>query len=118
MTTTASRAGLLEVLVTQQRDVPGAVQGGADRLSLAVPGRDHGVSPDPATASAVIRASDVPVRVVLRAEAGDRGDEATLARLVELGQEYVALGAEGVELAFLITKTQRIHCQQHLRNVG
>ena len=75
MTTTDSRAGLLEVLVTQQRDVPGAVQGGADRLSLAVPGRDHGVSPDPATASAVIRASDVPVRVVLRAEAGDRGED-------------------------------------------
>ena len=101
MPTPASRAGLLEVLVTQQRDVPGALEGGADRLSLAVPGRDHGVSPDPAAASAVIRASDVPVRVVLRAEAGDRADAATLARLADLAHEYVALGAEGVELGFL-----------------
>jgi len=90
-------AGLLEVAVLHARDVPGCLEGGADRLSLAVDGR----SPDAATASAVIRASDVPVRVLLRLDDSLTTTGADLARLVGLGQEYVALGAEGVSLGFL-----------------
>ena len=93
---------LLEVAVLHQRDVPGCLEGGADRLALVVAGPDGGLSPEPAAASAVIRAAgDVPVRVVLRTTSGWAADEEDLDRLADLGQEYVALGAEGLVLGFL-----------------
>ncbi len=97
-----SRA-LLEVAVTSDRDVAGAVEGGADRLFLAVPqpGEQVGTSPDLAAASPVLRESPVPVRVLLRL--GDTytttGGEFT--RLVGLAEEYLTLGAEGVCFGFL-----------------
>lgn len=91
---------LLEVAVTDRRDVPGCLAGGADRLSLATPDAT-GMSPEPATVSAVVRASDVPVRVVLRLGEPHVATEDDLRRLSELGGEYLALGAEGVVLGFL-----------------
>ena len=47
--------GLLEVAVDQARDVPGALEGGADRLSLAVGPEGDRRSPDLSAASAVLR---------------------------------------------------------------
>jgi copper homeostasis protein len=90
-------AGLLEVAVLHARDVPGCVEGGADRLSLAVDGR----SPDLPTASAVIRACDLPVRVLLRLDESFAAGGAELHRMVGLAREYVALGAEGLCFGFL-----------------
>ena len=90
-------SGLLEVAVLHVRDVPGAVDGGADRLSLAV----HGRSLDVPTASSVIRASSVPVRVALRLDDSYTTNGGDLMRLIGLGREYVALGAEGVSFGFL-----------------
>ncbi|MGA8846345.1 MAG: copper homeostasis protein CutC, partial [Nocardioides sp.] len=89
--------GLLEVVVLHARDVPGAVEGGADRLSLAVDGR----SPDVPSASAVIRASEVPVRVVLRLDDSYSTNGGDLMRLIGLGREYLELGAEGLSFGFL-----------------
>lgn len=86
-----------------ERDVPGALAGGADRLSLAS-AVDLGAaarSPEPASASAVIRASSVPVRVLLRLNDGLTTTGGEFARLVGLGEEYLDLGAEGVEFGFL-----------------
>lgn len=88
---------LLEVAVTRVDDVAGAVEGGADRLSLDVDGR----SPDVPTASAVLRASDVPVRVMLRLDDTFTTTGSDLTRMVGLAGEYLALGAEGVVLGFL-----------------
>lgn len=93
--------GLLEVAVEQARDVPGALRGGADRLSLAVGGVDGGRSPDLAAASAVLRDSDVPVRVLLRLNDSFTTTGGEFTRLVGLAEEYLALGAEGVVLGFL-----------------
>lgn len=98
--------GLLEVTVTHQRDVPGCVEGGADRLAVVAPGPSYAVSPEPALVSAVVRASGLPVRPLLRlAVAHGAGpyaaDAASLDRLADLGREYVELGAEGVVLGFL-----------------
>lgn len=90
-------AGVLEVAVLHDRDVPGCVEGGADRLSLTVDGR----SPDVPTASSVIRASDLPVRIVLRLDDSYTTNGGDLMRLIGLGREYVALGAEGVSFGFL-----------------
>lgn len=89
---------LLEVAVLHARDVQGAVEGGADRLSFAVDGR----SPDVSSAAAVVRAAgEVPVRVMLRLDETLTATGSDLVRMTELGEEYVALGAEGVELGFL-----------------
>lgn len=99
-------AALLEVAVTEVRDVPGAVEGGAHRMSLVVGGESAGLSPDLATASAVLRESretGVPVRVMLRLNDGYTTTGGEFMRLVGLAEEYVALGAEGVVFGFLDT---------------
>ncbi len=93
--------GLLEVAVLHARDVPGCEQGGADRLSLSVEGDGDGRSPDLAAAASVIRATQLPVRVMLRLNESLTTTGGEFVRLVGLAQEYVALGAEGVELGFL-----------------
>ncbi|WP_299050405.1 copper homeostasis protein CutC [uncultured Nocardioides sp.] len=90
---------LLEVAVRHERDVAGALEGGADRLLLTGDGE---LSPEPATVTAVCRAADdVPVRVVLRLNDGWTTTGGEAARLVGLGTEYVDRGAEGLALGFL-----------------
>jgi copper homeostasis protein len=101
--------GLLEVAVLHARDVPGCEQGGADRLSLSVglaaelsvDGEGDGLSPDLALAASVIRATELPVRVMLRLNESLTTTGGEFMRLVGLAEEYVSLGAEGVELGFL-----------------
>ncbi|GAA4673927.1 copper homeostasis protein CutC [Nocardioides nanhaiensis] len=99
---------LLEVTVLHARDVPGCREGGADRLLHVVPDDEQptavgllGTSPEPAAVSAVVRASDLPVRVVLRTGSGLGATGGEMTRLVALAEEYVALGAEGVAFGFL-----------------
>jgi copper homeostasis protein len=76
---------LLEVAVGDPRDVPGAAEGGADRLYAVVRGPTCGLSPEPAMVSAICRESDLPVFVLL----------------VGLGEDYLACGATGVAFGFL-----------------
>lgn len=96
---------LLEVAVLHARDVPGCEQGGADRLALLVPdataAEGVGTSPDLAAAAAVIRTTELPVRVMLRLGSGLTTTGGEFTRLVGLGEEYVALGAEGLCFGFL-----------------
>lgn len=94
-------AVLLEVEVRHARDVPGAVEGGADRLLLQTGDDVVGTSPELALAASVIRAGDVPVRVVLRLAETFTTNGGELERLVGLAEEYVGLGAEGVSFGFL-----------------
>lgn len=80
---------LLEVAVRYERDVPGALEGGADRLVLATP---EGAPWSPAAVSAVCReAVDVPVFVEV-------ADPAEVPRLLELGATGVAFGALDADL--------------------
>ena len=92
---------LLEVAITAAHDVAGAIEGGADRLALVTPSEDGGMSPDLQTASAVLRDADVPVRVMLRLNDTYTTTGGEFTRLVGLGEEYLALGAEGVVFGFL-----------------
>ncbi len=94
---------LLEVAVAGIVDVAGAVAGGADRLLHAVPGADDGLSPDLAEASAVLRESRVPVRVMVRLNDSATTTGGEFTRLIGLAEEYLALGAEGVAFGFLDT---------------
>ena len=92
---------VLEVAVRHASDVAGAQQGGADRLALVAPGDTVGLSPDLATASAVLRATDLPVRVMLRLNDSYTTTGGEFTRLVGLAEEYAGLGAEGVVFGFL-----------------
>jgi len=91
-------AGVLEVTVRSERDVPGANEGGADRLHLVAEG---GRSPEPAVVSAVCREAGVPVFVVLRLSDSWTTTGGELPRLVGLGEDYLGCGASGVSFGFL-----------------
>lgn len=93
--------GLLEVAVHHARDVPGAVEGGADRLALVAQGERVALSPDLPSAAAVIRASALPVRVLLRLDESLSTTGGAFVRMVGLAEEYLGLGAEGVVFGFL-----------------
>jgi copper homeostasis protein len=92
---------LLEVAVHHVQDVRGAQDGGADRLALVAPSQTAGLSPDVAAASAVLRATDLPVRVMLRLNDSTTTTGGEFTRLVGLAEEYLSLGAEGVVFGFL-----------------
>src|SRR6478672_7430364 len=92
---------VLEVAVTDPRDVAGAAEGGADRLHLAVPGPTCGLSPEPALVSAVSHESDLPVFVLLRLNDTWSTTGGEFARLIGLAEDYLACGATGVAFGFL-----------------
>ncbi len=92
---------LLEVTVEQGRDVPGAQEGGADRLHLVAPGEAAGLSPEPAAVTEVCRETDLPVFVVLRLTDSWTTTGGELTRLVGLAEDYLARGAAGLCFGFL-----------------
>ena len=93
---------LLEVAVAHERDVAGAVEGGADRLHVVGAGVDGGsLSPEIATVSAVCRDVDVPVFALLRLNDSWTTTGGELTRLVGLAEDYLAVGAAGVSFGFL-----------------
>ncbi len=83
------------------RDVPGADEGGADRLFVIADVEAGGLSPEPGTVSAVCKETEVPVRVMLRLNDGLSTTGGELSRLVGLGEDYLSVGAEGVAFGFL-----------------
>ena len=89
---------LLEVAVLDPRDVPGADEGGADRLHLSTV---EGMSPEPALVSAVCRDTDLPVFVVLRLNDTWSTTGGELTRLVGLAEDYLGSGAAGLSFGFL-----------------
>jgi copper homeostasis protein len=92
---------LLEVAVGDPRDVPGAAEGGADRLYAVVRGPTCGLSPEPAMVSAICRESDLPVFVLLRLNDSWSTTGGEFARLIGLAEDYLACGATGVAFGFL-----------------
>jgi copper homeostasis protein len=95
------RNGLLEVVALHPSDAEAAQAGGADRLQVCswVEGEPHSV--EPASVSAIVRASDIPVRVTLRLSTGFTTQGGEFARLVGLAGDYLALGVEGFSFGFL-----------------
>jgi copper homeostasis protein len=92
---------LLEVVVLHPRDAEAATLGEADRLLVLVEPEVGGRSPEPAAVSAVLRETDLPVRVMLRIDDGLGTTGGEFARLVGLARDYLTLGAEGVSFGFL-----------------
>ncbi|QBR93493.1 copper homeostasis protein CutC [Nocardioides euryhalodurans] len=89
---------VLEVAVRGPGDVPGADEGGADRLHLAT---DGDLSPEPALVSSVCRETELPVFVVLRLTDSWTTTGGELARLVGLAGDYLRCGAAGLSFGFL-----------------
>jgi copper homeostasis protein len=92
---------VVEVAVSEPRDVSGAAEGGADRLHVAVPGPTCGLSPEPSLVSAICRESDLPVFVLLRLNDSWTTTGGEFVRLAGLGEDYLACGATGVAFGFL-----------------
>jgi copper homeostasis protein len=92
---------VLEVAVSDQRDVAGAVEGGADRLHVSVPGPTCGLSPEPALVSGICHESDLPAYVLLRLNDSWSTTGGEFARLVGLAEDYLGCGATGVSFGFL-----------------
>lgn len=96
-----SPSPLLEVVVLHPRDVPGAHDGGADRVFVVDDVESGGTSVEPGVVSAICRETDLPVRAMLRLNDSYTTTGGELARLVGLGEDYLAVGAEGVSFGFL-----------------
>lgn len=92
---------VLEVAVSDPRDVRGAAEGGADRLYAVASGPTCGLSPAPAQVSAICRESDLPVFVLLRLNDSWSTTGGEFVRLIGLGEDYLACGATGVAFGFL-----------------
>lgn len=93
---------LLEVVVRSPRDVPGAGEGGADRLHVVgEPARSGWLSPEPQLVSAVCRDTDAEVFVLLRLDDSWTTTGGELTRLVGLAEDYLGIGATGVSFGFL-----------------
>ncbi len=97
---------LLEVAVAHERDVTGAVEGGADRLHVVGPASDGcSLSPEITTVSAICRDTDVPVFVLLRLNDSWTTTGGELTRLVGLAEDYLTVGAAGLSFGFLDADT-------------
>ena len=94
-------APLLDVVVLHPRDVPGADEGGADRLQVATHLESGGLSPEPGVVSSICKETEVPVRVMLRLNDAFSTTGGELTRLVGLAEDYLSVGAEGVVFGFL-----------------
>ncbi len=107
------------------RDAAAATEGGADRLLLRSGEDGVGTTPDPAVLSAVVRETDLPVRVVLR-RPDERSDEeyglgaATFDRLAEDAGALRGLGADSFSFGFLDPdlRIDRASCAELAAEVG
>ncbi len=95
-----SRA-LLEVIALDAADAMAAEEGGADRLEV-VSGMDQdGLTPTTETLASIRTATALPLRVMVRGNAGFRTDPAEMESLCAAAQDLAAAGADGLVLGFL-----------------
>jgi copper homeostasis protein len=92
---------LLEVVVLHGRDAAAATAGAADRLLLVSEPERGGRCPEPSVLSAVLRETDLPVRVMLRVGDSLSIDGGQFSRLVGTARTCLELGAAGVSFGFL-----------------
>ena len=83
------------------RDVPGAAEGGADRLHVVAPGDPVDLSPEPSVVSSMSREADLPLFVLLRLNDSWTTTGGEFERLVGLAEDYLSCGATGVAYGFL-----------------
>lgn len=99
--TPPEESALLEVTVLHPRDAAAAAFGGADRLLLLGSPERGGRSPSLPEISAVVKETDLPVRVLLRHDEDDLARAADFRPLVELAGSARELGAASFSFGFL-----------------
>lgn len=92
---------MLEVVVLGPGDVPGAVEGGADRLEVVAEAGTGGLAPSVDTIRDLRSACDLPLRVLLRANDGFSTSGSELARLKVTAHQLADAGADGFVVGFL-----------------
>lgn len=101
MLLTAQSPPIVEVVALHPADAENAQAGGADRLHVLRVAGDQMLTLDPISVSAIVRASDLPVRVTLRLSDGLTTQGGEFTRLIGLVTDYLALGVEGFVFGFL-----------------
>lgn len=82
-------------------DAEQAQEGGAHRLQVCAWHEGQPWSVEPTTASAIVRAVDLPVRVSLRLSGGFTTQGGEFSRLVGLASDYLSMGVSGFSFGFL-----------------
>jgi copper homeostasis protein len=88
---------LLEVIALDPADAQAAQAGGADRLELVGEMAADGLSPAPSIAAAVVAATDIPVRAMLRTTPDFRAGQ----QLEAMADALLEAGVEGLVFGFL-----------------
>ncbi|MBA3233228.1 MAG: copper homeostasis protein CutC [Propionibacteriales bacterium] len=101
MTRPSLSAAAIEVVAVHPTDAERAQAGGADRLHVCAFEGAEARALEPARVSAIVRATDLPVRVTLRLSAGYTTQGGEFTRLIGLVSDYLALGVEGFVFGFL-----------------
>ncbi len=101
MTSGERRTGLLEVVALHAQDAESAQLGGADRIQVCAWADGEPRSVEPAEASAVVRATDLPVRMTLRLSRGFTTQGGEFTRMLGLVSDYLSLGVAGFSFGFL-----------------
>ncbi|GAA1940734.1 copper homeostasis protein CutC [Amycolatopsis minnesotensis] len=97
--TQGAKATLLEVIALGPRDAEHAEAGGADRLELVTDMASDGLTPPDSVVEAVLAATDLPVRVMLRDGASFRPRD--LATLTDTAKRLADAGAREFVFGFL-----------------
>ena len=92
---------IVEVVTLHPQDAERAQEGGAHRLHVAALSESGLRSVEPAAVRAILRSTDLPVRVSLRLSDGFTTQGGEFARLRGLAADYLALGVEGFVFGFL-----------------
>ncbi|WP_329520078.1 copper homeostasis protein CutC [Spirillospora sp. NBC_01491] len=92
---------LLEVIALTPADARAAEEGGADRIEVAADMAADGLTPDPEVVAGMREVTSLPMRVMLRANAGFGTTAAELDRLRRAAADLAAAGADGFVLGFL-----------------
>ncbi|TYB44539.1 copper homeostasis protein CutC [Actinomadura chibensis] len=92
---------LLEVIALTAEDARAAQDGGADRIEVVADMAADGLTPDPDVVAAIRAVTTLPMRVMLRANAGFRTSGRELDRLRRAAAGLAEQGADGFVLGFL-----------------
>ncbi|MCW2916503.1 MAG: copper homeostasis protein CutC [Actinomycetia bacterium] len=92
---------LLEVIALTAADARAAEEGGADRLEIVADMAADGLTPDPVLVAEMRQVTSLPLRVMLRANAGFRTNGPELDRLRRAAASLTEAGADGFVLGFL-----------------
>jgi copper homeostasis protein len=92
---------LLEVIVQSEADAYAAAEGGADRLEVLRAIREGGLTPPLSLVQAIARVASLPLRVMVRENAGYATNGPELPLLRRAAAEFAASGVDGIVIGFV-----------------